>query len=112
MEASTLADAEHGLVAKGRVFFYFKIGDLKAGTGQQMQADRGHVNGTSDAGTDAGGDAALVAADIYERGKDDGGDDEQNRKEKEPVFPGWTVNAHPIFSIRGQANPFLARFHF
>ena len=69
MEASDAGGAEHGLVAKGGVFFHFKVGDLKAGARQQVEANRRHVNGTADAGADAGGDAALVSADVYRGGR-------------------------------------------
>ncbi len=50
-----------------RIFFYGKIGELKAGQGQQAQLDGRDMHRPADAAADAVGNSVLIAVDVDQR---------------------------------------------
>ena len=63
--------ADDGLGAEGGIFADDQVLDGKAGEREDREGDAVEVNGTAEAVTDGGGDAALKAADVYKRRPED-----------------------------------------
>ncbi len=62
-----------------RIFFDGKVGELKAGQGQQAQLDGRDMNRPADAAANAVGNSVLVAVDVDQRGQHKGHYGQQQR---------------------------------